>query len=1018
MVKRSKIVYILGSIIIGIISIVLVLTGLIMSGVIDTRSYKLVFSSASKSAVYNGEVLVCEEWELVEGELKEGHEAVVTMTAKQKSIGTVANSYSVMIKDKNNADVTSDYQIVCETGTLTIAPAPITIESASASKEYDGLPLTSEEVEVSEGGVAPGQEIVYTFLGEQTEAGESDNEFSVIIKDESGDDVTANYAITTVFGELEIYPRPVTIKTETVTSVYDGKPLTGDTADCTVVSEKKFLEGHTPTVTLGGSRTDVGESKNSVSEVIVVDEKNKDVTHNYIINYIEGSLIVKPRQVIFRSEGKDKTYDGTPLTHEEYVIQGAGLAEDHEEEVHFDQDGQTEIGSCENTIVCVFIFAGAEDVTANYKIAYDFGKLIVRAPDAQVENDQPSDPGDLDKPTGDLTGGDDEAAANNTTVLAKITSSVDAPSIYLRQMSMGDYSDAQTPYAWAYQTNAYSQLLDGTYSMNYLPSVALAATGKSAATLDIEIQNKSCYILPYYLRKESGAYETQTSDVMFTGTTTEYSVPYYVYDYLQDGAISTSLLGDYTDEESAYYRFVKTNYLQLPISTKAAMQQIILAQGWKASRPNIIGLVVEYVRNAATYDLNYADKLNGDGVSLNEVDDPIVEFLNTFQVGVCRHYASAATAIFRALNIPARYTVGFRADNVKAGEETDVMAKQAHAWTEVYVQGLGWVCVDATGGDGSGGNGSGGNNGNGGAGGEEGDDTGTGDGSGTGEGSGGKKIELRITAKSHYLKDTDPNAVLNATNEYESKNATLDALFANGLADYCTVTVTGSQTGVGISEAVLQTVTFWDNADTPNDTSDDVNVTETVEETYAIKKQNGKLHIYYYEMKVTTEGATKTYDATPLTNDKYTVDGLQTGHQETVIMTGTRTDAGVSYNSCNVKIADEENNDVTHYYRITTTLGKLEVYKLQITICAGSAEQVGEGEVLMIAPDAFTVKGDNQILDHNVTATVTGSLKYIGETETTVVPGSVKITDGEGKNVTHNYSIKYTNGKLVIYPEE
>ena len=110
----------------------------------------------------------------------------------------------------------------------------------------------------------------------------------------------------------------------------------------------------------------------------------------------------------------------------------------------------------------------------------------------------------------------------------------------------------------------------------------------------------------------------------------------------------------------------------------------------------------------------------------------------------------------------------------------------------------------------------------------------------------------------------------------------------------------------------------------------------------------------------------------------------------------------MSYAVKTIKITDGENNDVTHHYKITKTLGKLEVYKLQITICAGSAEQVGEGEVLTIAPDAFTVKGDNQILAHNVTATVTGLLKYIGETETTVVPGSVKITDGEGKNVTHN----------------
>ena len=58
MIKRSKLVYILGSIIIGIVAVVFVFAGLVLSGVIDAGSRAIVFVSESKTKVYDGEKLV------------------------------------------------------------------------------------------------------------------------------------------------------------------------------------------------------------------------------------------------------------------------------------------------------------------------------------------------------------------------------------------------------------------------------------------------------------------------------------------------------------------------------------------------------------------------------------------------------------------------------------------------------------------------------------------------------------------------------------------------------------------------------------------------------------------------------------------------------------------------------------------------------------------------------------------------------------------------------------------------
>lgn len=72
------------------------------------------------------------------------------------------------------------------------------------------------------------------------------------------------------------------------------------------------------------------------------------------------------------------------------------------------------------------------------------------------------------------------------------------------------------------------------------------------------------------------------------------------------------------------------------------------------------------------------------------------------------------------LGIPARYTIGI-CRNASAGEWVEVTTENAHAWVEVYVDGIGWMNVEVTGGGpGFGGGGGGEEGGGGGEGGEEG----------------------------------------------------------------------------------------------------------------------------------------------------------------------------------------------------------------------------------------------------------------------------------------------------------
>ncbi|MEB3264627.1 MAG: DUF3488 and transglutaminase-like domain-containing protein [Synechococcus sp.] len=75
-------------------------------------------------------------------------------------------------------------------------------------------------------------------------------------------------------------------------------------------------------------------------------------------------------------------------------------------------------------------------------------------------------------------------------------------------------------------------------------------------------------------------------------------------------------------------------------------------------------------------------------------------FLFERQEGFCGHYASAFTALMRAADVPARVVSGYKGGTwvqPLGGEPyLDIRQAEAHAWSEVWLDGRGWVRVDPT----------------------------------------------------------------------------------------------------------------------------------------------------------------------------------------------------------------------------------------------------------------------------------------------------------------------------------
>ena len=75
--------------------------------------------------------------------------------------------------------------------------------------------------------------------------------------------------------------------------------------------------------------------------------------------------------------------------------------------------------------------------------------------------------------------------------------------------------------------------------------------------------------------------------------------------------------------------------------------------------------------------------------------DFVSYFLLDSQEGYCSYFASAMTVMCRIAGVPARYVEGYYAVPDETGAAV-LTGEDAHAWVEVYFNGLGWVEFDPT----------------------------------------------------------------------------------------------------------------------------------------------------------------------------------------------------------------------------------------------------------------------------------------------------------------------------------
>ena len=319
------------------------------------------------------------------------------MTGSQTNAGESDNTFDVEFPSGSEEYFKEHYAITISYATLNVAQRPVTLTSASGSKEYDGKPLTNDDVIVGGDGWVDGEGATYSFTGSQKIVGSSGNAFECIPNEGTNLD---NYEITKQYGTLTVTDRSekyqITLTPNSKSVTYDGteKSVSGfEALEFKVDGSTYTVEG----LTAEAKGTDAGEYPvEDTGQAVVFDSDGNDVTSQFNVNVVDGAeLVIGKRPVAATGEGFDSNQ---PYTGKEYSKTGctfSNLVDGQEASITYALRG-TGIGTYEGVFGDDFkVMADGKDVTANYELVEKVpGKLTI------VEGD-PDTPVDPDKPSSD-----------------------------------------------------------------------------------------------------------------------------------------------------------------------------------------------------------------------------------------------------------------------------------------------------------------------------------------------------------------------------------------------------------------------------------------------------------------------------------------------------------------------------------------------------------------------------------------------------------------------------------------
>ena len=943
-----------------------------IDGTLTVTPRPILVTAGSAEKIYDGEPLTSGKYEVTSElsfALVKGQRGQVTNKGSQTDAGSSKNSVMSFAVFDGKRDVTANYEATYAEGTLTVQKRPIRVAAENASKTYDGTPLVRHAYRIdSQYKLVYGHTLQAFWEGSQTDAGSCVNRIFDVAVYADERDVSANYEITCENGLLTVIPISLRCLTEGAEKLYDGTELRKEGWE---FIEGATLENHTLTIRgTRGAITYPGYCYNEPDYTVVDNDTQRDVSHNYSFALRDlGILRILPIEITVKTGSARKVYDGEPLVCGDWTLLEGEFYEGYVTEIRV-TGWRKWIGSERNWAQITAWSPSDGYVSRIYEVTWIYGALTVLPnPALPGEGLDPNQGGSGGSGGGGGGGGessgqisakpgsDGGSGEGEGSVLFKALSDTDGR-IYFRSKSFGEYVAG---YGWL-DAQAY---VGKTNPLNF-SSLALDASGKFYSQVNItRVSTALPYLVPYYAGGSSGWEEDDTQ--VFGGNWNSYTRYYIPYEYSAAGALS--LQGSqYEAPEKIYRKFVHEYYVDLPEDTKNALLQAAKKSGLNADDPEIVEKVAKLVQRTVEYDLSFEEY----------EDDFAVYFFTKARKGICQHYATAATAMYRALGIPARYVTGFVRD-LKAEKTSTVIARQAHAWVEVYIDGMGWVQVEVTGsGFDSGGSG------------------------GAGEGETGDLVD---SLGSFTVKPIDVDKEYDGTPLY-AENKVEGLVFEELLALGYTydVTVTGQRTDYGESESSILHFVIYDPRG------------NEVTDSFSFTLEKGSILITKPQILVRVYTLQKYYDGAPLSyrSGDYRIEKIPENYRLDLELQGSLTEAGKlslrKLSNLPMTVYDGYGNDVTQEYYVKFVGEPLRVDRRAIEVASVSRAKEYDGKPLK-GDFAWISKG-SLAKGHKIEFELFSQLIDVGSIPNTIQ--NVRIYDEKGNVVTRNYRIAKKAGTLTV----
>lgn len=358
---------------------------------IDVKlSPRSISLKASLKKTYDGKPLTVEKCEdIVEGSLAYKDSIAVTKSDSITNAGIINdNDIDLEFNNLQEGNVSLLYNYKFVEHSLTIDKRELTVALPDVTKTYDGKFTNLGEYTFSEGTLISGHKLELEFNQYVNACKEIYRPKTYKVIDADGNDVTSNYKIDFIGGNLTINPAPISVKVGDGTFVYDG---TAHENNEFILTSGTLIDGHqlkaekiNPTTMI-----DVGSYENNLA-FSVVDGANNQVSSNYDITVTKGTITINKRPIVIATADIEVPYNGdyTVMNYDAATLVGGTLPTGHYINIIPKVYVGIEIdGSCNNELEVKINDSNGIDVTSNYDITFKYGKVTVTKGSLKIKTD-------------------------------------------------------------------------------------------------------------------------------------------------------------------------------------------------------------------------------------------------------------------------------------------------------------------------------------------------------------------------------------------------------------------------------------------------------------------------------------------------------------------------------------------------------------------------------------------------------------------------------------------------------